>query len=116
MVDADAAEQRGEQKEALERLAKEIERLKTLMELQAIKAARTKPVINTAQIAYIIHETDKGIVVTIYFARGEKIELFGQPGERFVEAAQQSHLGAQFSRYELPDSLRGRFRRRYAGD
>jgi hypothetical protein len=93
VVDSVPAEAKGEQKEALERLAKEVERLKTFMELQAIKAARTKkPVINTAQIAYITHETDKGIVVTIYFARGEKIELYGQPGERFVEAAQTSTL------------------------
>jgi hypothetical protein len=65
---------------------------KWLMELQTIKDARAKkPVINTAQIAYITHETDKGIVVTIYFGGGEKIELYGQPGESFVQAAQQAH-------------------------
>jgi hypothetical protein len=50
MADADSAEAKREQEEALKRLAKAIERLKTLMELQAIKDARTKkPVINTAQ-------------------------------------------------------------------
>jgi hypothetical protein len=77
--DADWLRQTGEQKEALERLAEAVERLKTLLELQAIKDARTKkPVINTAQIAYITHETDKGIVVTVYSAWGEKIELHGQ--------------------------------------
>jgi hypothetical protein len=93
VVDEVSAEAKGEQKEALERLAKEVERMKTFLELQAIKAARArKPVINTAQIAYITHETDKGTVVTIYFARGEKIELYGQPGERFSEAAQTNTL------------------------